>query len=326
MAETIYSDLKIYNDQFWTGFNEQVEQEINGFNEASNGTLLLTSEGLKGHFTQESFVKYLSGLISRRDIGSVAGVSDLQIEMGENASVKLNRKVGPVKATYDSFKKANLSMDDFAMLLGQKAGVDEPQEQLNTLLLAIYAALSNVSAVIQDSSSETMSHIQLAKTLRKFGDKASRLRAWVMHSTSYFDLVQQSIADKLFEVAGVIVYGGTPATFNRPVIVTDSSSLILTSPNPDQYITFALTAGAGSCINSEDQTLVIQDITGEANLSQRYQAEYAYNLMVKGFTWDISNGGINPDGTALGTNTNWDKTSADNKSIAGAMLLTKALG
>lgn len=325
MAETTYSDLKVYNDQFWSGFNEQAEQEIDAFNAASRGTIVLTTQALKGHYTQESFFKYLSSLVSRRDISSVAAATDLQIEMGENASVKLSRKVGPVISTIDAFKKAGMTMDMFAMALGQKAGVDVPQEQLNTALLAVYSALSGVSALIQDSSANTMSHLELVRALRKMGDKASRIKCWVMHSTSYYDLMQQAIADKIMEVAGVTVYEGTVATLGRPVVVTDSSSLILTSPTPDQYVTFGLTEGAVSCINSEEQTLVIDNVSGLANLMQRYQAEHAYNLRVKGFTWDITNGGVNPDATALGTNTNWDKTAADNKSCAGVMLLTKAL-
>ncbi len=325
MAETTYADLKIYSDQFFSGFNEQSEQNNQGFNEASNGCLLLSTKELKGHYTQESFFKYLSSLISRRDISSIATVSDLQLEMGENASVKLNRKVGPVLATEDAFAKAGMTMDDFARALGEKAGAEVPEEQLNTILLAIYSALSGVSALIQDSSSDTMSHTQLVKAMRKMGDKASRIACWVMHSTSYYDLVQQSIADKIFEIAGATIYAGTPVTMGKPVVVTDSSSLILTSPDPDTYITFGLVPGAAMVVNSEEERLVIDRISGLANIVQRYQAEHAYNISVKGFTWDMGNGGLNPDGTALGTNTNWDKTAASNKSLAGVMLLTKAL-
>lgn len=325
MAETTYADLKIYNDQFWSGFNEQSEQNNEAFNAASNGCLLLSTKALKGHYTQEAFFKYLSSLISRRDISSVGTVSDLQIEMGEHASVKLNRKVGPVLATHDAFVKAGMSMDDFARALGEKAGVEVPEEQLNTILLSIYSALSGVSALIQDSSSETMSHTQLVKAMRKMGDKASRIACWVMHSTSYYDLVQQSIADKIFEIAGATIYSGTPATMNKPVVVTDSASLILADETPDQYITFGLVPGAAMVVNSEENKLVIDEITGLANLAQRYQAEHAYNISVKGFTWDMGNGGVNPDATALGTNSNWDKIAASNKSLAGVMLLTKAL-
>ena len=54
----------------------------------------------------------------------------------------------------------------------------------------------------------------------------------------------------------------------------------------------------------------------------RYQGEYAYNMKVKGFTWDVTNGGANPTAAAVATATNWDKTVADDKNIGGVQLVT----
>jgi hypothetical protein len=56
----------------------------------------------------------------------------------------------------------------------------------------------------------------------------------------------------------------------------------------------------------------------------RVQAEYAYSLGIKGFKYDVANGGANPDATAVGTASNWDKVATDKKDLAGVILKCQA--
>ena len=159
-----------------------------------------------------------------------------------------------------------------------------------------------------------------------FGDASQRVVAYVMHSKVYHDLMRQSIADGLTDVAGVTIHNGTVASLGKPVIVTDSASLIsagtgLTTGH-DEYLTLGLTAGAIRLEESEDRQIVSDLITGLENLVLRYQGEYAFNLNLKGYAWDIANGGANPTAGALATATNWDKVASDNKSIGGVRIIT----
>ncbi|MGH9339528.1 MAG: major capsid protein, partial [Acidobacteriota bacterium] len=59
------------------------------------------------------------------------------------------------------------------------------------------------------------------------------------------------------------------------------------------------------------------------NLVMRIQGEYAYNLRLRGFAWDVTNGGANPTDSALGTSTNWDKAATADKSLAGIRIKTQ---
>lgn len=62
--------------------------------------------------------------------------------------------------------------------------------------------------------------------------------------------------------------------------------------------------------------------------SNRVFAPYnAYNLGLKGMAWDVANGGVYPDDTAVGTGSNWDGSGAgpimDNaKDFGGVVLRT----
>ena len=81
-----------------------------------------------------------------------------------------------------------------------------------------------------------------------------------------------------------------------------------------------LVAGAVEVENSEQQEIVVQDVTGLENLVVRFQGEYAYNLGIMGFKWDMSNGGVNPDATAVATAGNWDSVATSFKDYAGVVL------
>jgi hypothetical protein len=152
------------------------------------------------------------------------------------------------------------------------------------------------------------------------GDVSSRIVAFAMHSKPYFDLVKQSIADKIVEVAGVTVIRGTVASFNRPIIVTDAPAL-LESGSPNVYPVLGLVEGAVVVTESEQQEIVSQVVTGLEQLAFRIQGEYAYNLNVKGLQWDTTNGGVNPDDTAVALSTNWDLVATSAKDGPGFRLL-----
>ena len=89
---------------------------------------------------------------------------------------------------------------------------------LQGLVAAIGAnADMTVSADIATDGKKT-----LTRGLRKYGDKFNRVALFVMHSTTYFDIVDQAIDNKIYEEAGVVVYGGQPGTLGKPVLVTDT--------------------------------------------------------------------------------------------------------
>src|SRR5690606_36064766 len=117
-------------------------------------------------------------------------------------------------------------------------------------------------------------------------DASSRIVCWVMHSKPFFDLMENTIADALFNVANVTVYQGTVATFNRPVVVTDSTSLTTSTSSDTDYHILGLVEDAVRIVESEEREIVSEVVTGLENLVLRIQGEYAFNLRVRGFQWD----------------------------------------
>ncbi len=328
MAMGKASDFKVYNEFMHSGLVETLVQVSKAFNAATRGALRLSTVARRGEYNYQSFFKNISGLISRRDTTSVAGISDMPLTMDEYISVKLNRKIGPVSQTLDAFKKiqAQAGIDELDFAVGQQAAEAMSIDMLDAALGGLVAALAAQSTNYLDGSAATMTTNVLVNALAKMGDAASRVVMWVMPSKVYYDLVLNQIALALTGVSDFNIATATPVTLNRPVLVTDAVGLngaVIGSPAVATYHTLALVEGAAMVENSEEETIVRDWVTGNENLGVRYQGEYAYNLGIKGSKWDTGNGGANPNNAALITGSNWDKVATSYKDLAGVAIRTR---
>jgi hypothetical protein len=332
MATGTKSNFQIFNEYTHTGMVETLVQVSEVFNAASQGSIRLTSVNRRGDFNYESFFASTSGLVTRRitkGTGSTSAVTDLALSQSQKVGVKINRKIGPVANTLDSFKKiGDGPFDENALnyAIGVQAAKAMQVEMCDTALAAAVAALKNQSAVKYTvTSNGTLATSSLVSGLAKFGDQANRIVCWVMHSKPFYDLVQSQIAANIDGVSNFVVAQASPITLNRPVLVTDSPSLLLTSGSPavTDYFTLGLTVDALECEDSEESTVLSDIQLGLENLVVRMQGEYAYNMSMKGFTWDVTNGGENPTVSALGTGSNWDPIAASYKDYAGIVIQSR---
>lgn len=326
MATGKASDFKIYDDQINGGLVETLVQQTNAFNAASRGSIRLMDKRLRGDYEYESFFTNISSLVTRRDTTSVSAATDLALAQDEFVSVKLNRKIGPVANTLDSFRKIGRGADDQSMsfLIGTQVAKAMMVDKLNNAVRALRAAIDNVSTNTT-LTAEKLDTDHLVDGLALMGDMADQVVVWVMHSKPYFDLVKNQIAANIDGVSNFNVAQGTPITLNRPVLVTDSEALRIDgSPNGDyQYFTLGLVPGAATLENSEEEIIHAELVTGLENLVVRMQGEFAYNLGMKGFQWDVANGGANPTDTNVGTGSNWDKVATSYKDLAGIVIESK---
>lgn len=329
------ADFKIYNEFIHTGMVETLTQVSDVFNAASRGTIVLSAVSRKGELVYESFFTDTANLISRRDPTSTADATAKKLTQGEMVTVKVNRKIGPVENTLDSFKKIQKGPFDQNALdfaIGTQSAKGMQVEMLNTGLMTVRAALEGQAASKVDfapaaAAGAPIETTSLVDVLAAFGDAAGSIAIWVMHSKPFYELVKSQIVDNIHGVSGYNISSATPITLNRPVLVTDSPALITSETvngvaGTTVYHTLGLTTGAVELEDSEDTTVFSEYVTGKENLIIRIQGEYAYNIGIKGFTYDQQNGGVNPDNTALGSASNWDPALSDVKNRAGVALRT----
>lgn len=325
MATTLYSDLKVYEPEFITAMYERFAQMIDGVVNASQGAIVMDSQNMPGHYRKESFFDIMS-MTSRRVIGSLGTLTVNPLTQDEFIGVKVNRKAGPKGFTLDSLKKAGYTVNQAVSVIGGQYAEAKFADMLNTGLVAVETAIEARSTALNydatGASPLTITTVDMAEALKLMGDRASAVVAWVMHSKPYWDLVKAQVADKIYGNANLVIYGGTPASFGRPVIVTDSPALTDANGSlTDTYNVLGLTPGALRLTESEEESAVLDaPRPGVENMSYTWQAEYAYTINVKGHKWDIANGGLNPTDAAIATTTNWDQAVTSLKDGPGVRI------
>ncbi len=321
MTASTKDTFVIYHEQFHAGYTETLVQETNAFNEASRGAIRLVTQNKLGDYEKSSFFTTIANLVTRRDVSSMASAGDLDLVQAEIVSVKLNRMIGPVVKTLDALKKIGSNQQEMSFVLGQQWAKAVLVDQVNSAIRALVAGLSAQSTNVYDySGTGTINHTALAHGKGKLGDAASRIVLWVMHSKVGTDLEVAALSDKITNVADGLINFGRVGALGLPVLITDSAPLVV-SGTPDQYVTLGLVPDAAVVVESEERTIALEGpITGLANLYYRMQGETAYNLGIKGFTWDTGNGGVNPVDAAVATAGNWDKIATSWKDLAGCYI------
>lgn len=93
MTTTVNSDMIIYNQLAQTAYLERLQDNLNVFNQASNGAIVYRNEIIEGDFNKEAFYK-VGGSIKHRDVNSTAKVVPEKIGSGESVGVKVPYKYG----------------------------------------------------------------------------------------------------------------------------------------------------------------------------------------------------------------------------------------
>ena len=327
------SDLTVYSEYVYTSMTEVLRQQIALFNTASGGAVVLGQKGVQGDFSDQTFWAKISGLVRRRNAYGTGSVSEKVMEDLVDTMVKIAAGTPPVRLDPGQFKWIQKNPEEAGAVLGQQLAIDSLADMLNTALGAGYAALGQVSAVVHDTLADDttapftnkLDFNVLNSGQALFGDMASQIVAWVMHSKPMFDLYGAALtnAQQLFSYGSVNVKRDP---FGKLLIMTDSPALTFTDtvPTPDvaAYATLGLTPGALTALQGNDFTANEETKNGSENITKTYQAEWSWSLGVKGFAWDKANGGKSPSDAALFTAGNWDRIATSHKDLAGVVIKT----
>ncbi|WP_288385163.1 major capsid protein [uncultured Acinetobacter sp.] len=309
MTTTVNSDMIIYNQLAQTAYLERLQDNLNVFNDASNGAIVYRNEIIEGDFRKESFYR-VGGSIKHRDVNSTAKVTADKIGAGESVGVKVPYKYGPYASTEEAFKRRARTPEEFAMIVGYDLADALVAGRLQYSLASLKAAISSNPSMVSQGSIAVDGRKALTKGMRKFGDKFGRISLWVMNSDTYFDIVDDAITNQIYGESEIVIYGGLPGTLGKPVLVTDAVG---------DNDAFGLQYGAVTVTESQVPGFRAYDINDEENLAVGMRAEGTFNLELLGYSWDTTKG-TNPDLSLLGSSANWIKHANSNKMTAGTLL------
>ncbi|OQS10071.1 major capsid protein [Chromobacterium violaceum] len=317
-------DLQVFNKQTYLTITETVANEVNKFNEASQGTIVLQNAPVSGDFDITASFKAISGLVRRRNVYSNAAVESKRLQQLLNASVKVAAGTPPIDYEPAQYQWVLQNPELAALKIGEQLAKARVADMLDTGIRGAVAALSGNAAVSTGDGTEDPSFRLLNKASFKFGDRSSAILAWVLHSSTLSKLYDNALAntERLFSYDGVNVLRDP---FGRLFVVTDSEALVVPgAANADpKFRTLGLVGNGVVVSGNDDFNSVIVPKVGTENIGATYQAEWSYNLGIAGYTWDMANGGKSPTNTAIGTGSNWDQTATSHKDTAGVILTTK---
>lgn len=309
MTTTVNSDLIIYNDLAQTAYLERIQDVLDVFNASSAGAIRLINENIEGDERRRAFYK-IGGELGHRNVNSTAGVTGIKIGADEMVGVKTPWKYGPYETTEEAFKRRARSPEEFSELVGQDMADAVLAYYVEAAFAGLNAAIGGNAAMVAAADWATDGKKVLTKGLRTFGDRFNRVAMFAMDSEQYFNLVDLAIDEKVYEEAGVVIYGGQPGTMGKPVLVSDRL--------PADAI-FGLQAGAVTVSESQVPGVRSYPINDQENLALGFRSEGTFNLDLLGYSW-ADTGGANPDLDDLGTEANWRKHATSDKATAGVKI------
>lgn len=317
------TNMQVFVDNARELLFEKLGQQIEKFNAASNNTLQLSSDGFSGDFFERSFYNSLAA--SRRRVDRYAAnsaVSATALAQSKAVEVKVAGGFGPI--IFEPAQMAWISSNPAEALNVISNSMTEAilQDQINSAIAALVAAISNQAAAKNDvSGSSAVTQIALNNTDAKFGDSSSLLVARIMRGATYHKLIGQNLvnASTLFNSGNVTVVD----VLGKPVVVTDAPSLYVAG-TPNKEIVLTLVSGAIVIGGTSDLITNVDTTNGKERIETTFQGDYTFTMKMLGYSWDTANGGKSPTDAEIATGTNWDLFVTDIKHSAGVITIGSA--
>lgn len=317
------SQMQVFNDYIMPATIVSLDQMIDKFNAGSAGAITLSTEGMTGDFLRESFFASLAAAQRRVDrYAAQASASATDLSELQRSSVKIAGGFGPVRFEPSQMTWLNRPTQQGIQAASTAFAELLLQDQLNTAIAALVAALENNANVTNDvSGSAGMTYGAINSAHAKFGDMSGMIVANVMTGTVAHKLVGDNLTNgnRLFQAGNVNVID----ILGKAVIVTDAPALY-EAGTPNKSKVLGLVPGAATVTNASDIITNVETSNGQTRIETTFQADYSFALGLKGYSWDETNGGKSPTDAELATGSNWDKVAQFDKLTAGVIAVADA--
>jgi hypothetical protein len=318
--------MQVFNQYFIGPTIETLGQMVEKFNAASAGSIRLTTEGFDGDFLQESFFAAIHTAQRRVDRYAAQGnVTPVDLTQLRHNGVKVAGGFGPIR--YEPSQMTWLRQPTARGIEVASRNFAEAllQDQLNSAIASLVAAIENGGAntTVDESGANALGYGTLNNAHAKFGDRSGDIVAHVMNGAAYHGLIGQNLANatRLFQASGVTVVD----ILGKAVVVTDAPALaraaVVSPAAPAKKLALGLVQGAATVFDAGDVISNIETKNGQTRIETTMQVDYTFGLSLKGYSWDVTNGGKSPTNAELATGTNWDKVATDWKHTAGVLAM-----
>lgn len=320
------TNMKVFNSELQTATIETLAQMVEGFNAASAGAIVLTTQGVNGDYLFENFFTSLHAAQRRVDrYAANSAASSTALAQAQEIGVKVAGGFGPI--LWEPAQLTWVQMNPAAALEAISRNLAEAimKDQLNSAIAAAVAAIENVgSTVVYDTGTgRNLTYNDINYGHAKFGDMSQLLVCDIMDGTTFHNLIDSNLTNtpQLFQAGNVTVVN----ILGRRILVTDAPALRETpATSTNDVKVLSLVAGGATVYDGSALTTNIETTNGKLRIETTMQADYDFSLRLKGYQWDTTNGGKSPTDAELATGSNWDKIATSIKHTAGVLTLGQA--
>lgn len=317
------ADMKVYNDDIVGTTIELLGQKTDQFNAASGGAIVLSTAAWRGDFSRESFFNQIASAKRRVDrYAAIATQAATALTQGEHVGVKVAGGFGPV--LFEPAQMTWLNEDPASAIRAISEGFSDAllADQLNTAVGSAVAAVSGQAALVNDvSATGGLTLNVLNNSHAKFGDQSQLLVTDVMTGAAWHKLVDKALTNssQLFASGNVMVVD----ILGKRYVISDIPALY-EAGTPNKSKVLSVVANGIIVDNASDIISNVDTSNGNTRIQTTWQADYTFGLKLKGYSWDVANGGKSPLDAELFTATNWDKAVAENKHTLGTLAIADA--
>lgn len=317
------ADMKVYNDDIVGTTIELLGQKTDQFNAASGGAIVLSTAAWRGDFSRESFFNQIASAKRRVDrYAAIATQAATALTQGEHVGVKVAGGFGPV--LFEPAQMTWLNEDPASAIRAISEGFSDAllADQLNTAVGSAVAAVSGQAALVNDvSATGGLTLNVLNNSHAKFGDQSQLLVTDVMTGAAWHKLVDKALTNssQLFASGNVMVVD----ILGKRYVISDIPALYEAGTSNKSKV-LSVVANGIIVDNASDIISNVDTSNGNTRIQTTWQADYTFGLKLKGYSWDVANGGKSPLDAELFTATNWDKAVAENKHTLGTLAIADA--
>lgn len=314
--------LIVFQDQVSTAATELVAQEVELFNAASGGALVMGGADHIGDYIERTSWQLMGGLAQRRNAYG-SGVLTPQ-EMGQilDRMIKVDGRIGPVSVTPTMMKRLGKDVTEAASVVAAQAAAAMMQDYLNGGVAALKSAIGKGADSSKDLSGAKASPVKptlagLNQGSRLFGDAYSRIVCWVMDGATFHDFGDDALknAQNLYRIGDVNVMQDG---MGRRFVVSDIPALFDTTGGAALQSCLGLTTGA-LAVQTTPLIMKAQDVLGNENLKALMQGEYDFTVGIKGYQFKDTI--KSPTDAQLAAAANWTRIATSVKDTAGVQVI-----
>ena len=307
---------------------EQLPQRIAAFNEASPG-IQLSSAGFVGDIFSQSFYDALHSNQRRVDPYAANGaVAAVDLTQSDHVTVKVHGGFGPIRFEDKQFRILRKpTQEGVAVIAGQFVDAFIA-DQFNTSVASAAAAFENNASATFDESTAggggsplSLNQRGLNRTHALGGDRSQSFQTQIMSGAAYHQFIDEGIvnATRLFTSTNITVID----ILGKRTVVSDVPALTADAGATAKVMVLS---DGGILVDSSDMPITnIETTNGKQRLETTWQTEYEFSIGLKGYSWDVTNGGRAPLDAELETGTNWDLVANDVKFTGGLMYIADAV-